>query len=98
MELRWSGAAKRDLLDIWHWRGRDNPDLGDKVISRIEIACARLTRFPHLGPAFPRMSTDTRKLSVDGYLVFYRVDADCIWLMRVVDQRRLLDLIQVEED
>lgn len=98
MELRWSSVARRDLIDNWLWHGRDVPERGDKVVSRIEDACARLVRFPYLGPPYPRMAADARKLSVDGYLVFYRIETGCVRLMRVVDQRRLLDLIKLESD
>jgi plasmid stabilization system protein ParE len=49
LALRWTNAARQDLLDIWAWRGRDHPDLGDAVLGRIEAACMRLTRVPHRG-------------------------------------------------
>jgi toxin ParE1/3/4 len=91
--LRWSNAARRDLLDIWTWRGRDYPERGDRALDRIETACRRLERFPHLGPPFPRITADARKLSVDGYLVLYRIDPDVVTIVRVVDQRRLIELI-----
>ncbi|HRO04381.1 MAG TPA: type II toxin-antitoxin system RelE/ParE family toxin [Terricaulis sp.] len=96
-ELRWSKAARRDLLEIWAWRGRELPERGDRVLDRIEAACMRLARFPELGPPYPRMAPEARKLSIDGYLAFYRVDADAIFIVRVVDQRRLLDAIGFEE-
>lgn len=91
--LRWSNAARLDLIDIWAWRGRDHPELGDQVLDRIEAACARLVRFPHLGPPFLRIAPDARKLTIDGYLAFYRVSDDAVSIVRVVDQRRLLEAI-----
>lgn len=98
LALRWSNAAKRDLLKIWAWKGRERADLGDRALDRIEAACLRLRDHPHLGPPFPRMAADARKLSVDGYLAFYRIDDDAILVVRVIDQRRLLDAIAFEDD
>lgn len=96
--LRWTPAARRDLLEIWTWRGRELPERGDAVLDRIEAACRRLIRFPFLGPAMPRIAPDARKLSVDGYLALYRITPETIEIVRVVDQRRLIAAIRFEED
>lgn len=96
--LRWSNAARRDLLDIWRWRGREHPELGDQVVDKIANACERLIRFPHLGAPYSRVALEARKLSIDGYLAFYRIADEAIHVMRVVDQRRLLEAIQVDEE
>lgn len=98
LTLRWSNAARRDLLEIWAWRGRDRQELGDQALNRIEAACVRLARFPHLGPPFPRVAPEARKLSIDGYLALYRIEPDAIFIVRVVDQRRLLEAIKFEGD
>ncbi|MCR6646361.1 MAG: type II toxin-antitoxin system RelE/ParE family toxin [Terricaulis sp.] len=97
LALRWSNAARRDLLEIWAWCGRERPERGDLMLDRIEAACERLTRFPYLGPAYPRIAPDARKLSVEGYLAFYRVQGDAIFVVRVVDQRRSLEAVSFDE-
>lgn len=76
----------------------EHQERGDRVLDRIQAACERLTRFPHLGPPYPRMAADARKLSIEGYLAFYRIDADAIFIVRVVDQRRLLESVRFEGD
>lgn len=98
LELRWTNAALRDLREIWLWRGRERPEWGDRALDKIEAACQRLTRFPHLGAPMPRMADDTRKLTVDRYLALYRVEVDAIVIVRIVDQRRLLEAIQFDDD
>jgi toxin ParE1/3/4 len=98
LALRWSNAARRDLLRIWAWRARERPELGDLALDRIETACTRLTRFPLLGPPYPRMAPNARKLTVGGYLAFYRIDVDAIVVVRVVDQRQLLEAVAFDED
>jgi len=98
LKLRWSNAARRDLLEIYAWRGRERPELGDQALDRIQTACARLSRLPYLGAPFPRVAPDARKFSIDGYLVLYRVDPDAVLVVRVVDQRRLLEAIAFDVD
>ncbi|MCC6789377.1 MAG: type II toxin-antitoxin system RelE/ParE family toxin [Hyphomonadaceae bacterium] len=58
--LRWSNAARRDLMEIWRWRGRQHPEAGDQILDRIEAACVRLIRFPHLGAPYQRMAPAAR--------------------------------------
>lgn len=96
--LRWSFAARRDLLEIWAWRGRERVELGDLALDDIQRACHRLLRFPYLGPAVPRLASDARKFSVGGYLVFYRVETDAIFVVRVLDQRRLIEAADLSGD
>ena len=49
------------------------------------------------GAPYQRMAPAARKLSIDGYLAFYRIADDAIHVMRVVDQRRLLEAIKLDE-
>lgn len=95
LALRWTEAARADLIDIWRWRGRERPELGDFALDRIVAACERLTRFPHLGPASPRIAPDARKLTIERYLALYRIESDGILIVRVIDQRRLLEALTV---
>lgn len=41
----------------------------------------------------PADGAGARKLSIDGYFAFYRIEPDAIFIVRVADQRRLLDAI-----
>ncbi len=97
LALRWTNRARQDLLDIWAWRGRERPERGDQALARIERACERLRRFPQLGPPMPRIAPNARKLSIDAYLALYRVDAEAVTVVRVLDQRRLLGPALFEE-
>ncbi len=82
-----SGLGAAAIIQNWAIRRSD----------RIATACARLVRFPHLGLPFPRVAEDARKLSIDGYLALYRVERDAVVIVRVVDQRRLLEAIGFDE-
>lgn len=96
LALRWTEAARQDLLAIWAWKGRELSERGDRALDRIEKACLRLRRFPMLGPAAPLIAAQARKLSVDEYLVLYRLETNDVVIVRVVDQRRLLDQLETE--
>lgn len=85
-------------MQILAWCGRERPELGDRALNQIEAGARRLVRFPQLGPVFPRIAPDARKLSVDRYLVLYRIDVERIFIVRVVDQRMLLEAIEFKED
>jgi toxin ParE1/3/4 len=97
-QLRWTKTAKKDLLDIWRWRGREYPERGDAILDAIETACARLQRFPYLGPALPRIAPDARKFSIENYLILYCVRDDELVIVRAVDQRRNLEAIAFDVD
>lgn len=94
--LLWTEAARRDLLSIWAWKGREVPERGDRALDRIEPSSQRLTRFPRLGPTAPHIAPGARKLSVDEYLVLYRIAEDSIVIVRVVDQRMLLERVETD--
>jgi plasmid stabilization system protein ParE len=85
-------------LEIWQWRARERQELADQVLDRIYAACTRLRRFPYLGPPFAQIAPQARKLSVDGYLALYRVDAEAVTIVRVIDQRRLLDDVEFSDE
>jgi len=67
-------------------------------MSQSTKSCERLTRFPYLGSAIPRIAPDARKLTIERYLALYRIESDAILIVRVVDQRRLLEALSMDEE
>ncbi len=88
--LRWSGAAKADLLEIWLYIAPENVNAADRQIAKIEQAVFRLGDFPRSAPARHDIGPEVRAITVGNYLVLYRViDAERqVDLMRVIDGRR----------
>jgi len=46
----------------------------------------------------PRIAENARKLTVERYLVLYRIEPDAIVVVRVVDQRVLLESIRFADE
>ena len=91
-------AARRDLFDIWVWRGRDYPERGDRLLQQIEKACLKLRRFPALGAPVSRLASDDRRMVINGYSVLYQFDRSTVTIIRVLDQRRLIEAGAFSDD
>jgi len=94
-QLRYSHAARQDLIDIWGFIGQNSPATADRVIDRVMEACQSLERFPGLGRARPEISVDARSLSVERWLVLYRQDQGKVHILRILDAARDLDRVRL---
>ena len=90
----YSPLAREDLLDIWVWIARDNPAAADRVWERLTQHAQRLATYPELGMARPDIGDDARSLTVERWLILYRVHADAVEIVRVMDAAR--DIRQME--
>jgi toxin ParE1/3/4 len=89
-----TAQAEIDLIEIWTYVARDNPDAADRLLDRIEDACVRLAETPHLGPARPDLAADLRYFVVGEYLILYRERGRNVEIVRIVHgARRLAGLI-----
>ncbi len=87
MLLDWTGPARRDMASISHFISRDNPAAADRLLDAIQKKAARLLEFPELAPRGGRRGT--RELIVHpSYRLVYRVDADTIFILRVLHTAR----------
>ena len=89
MRLVVTAQAEQDLLDIWAYIASANVPAADRLFDAIEAACAMLTDFPRLGPAFSP-SPALRYLSVGRYLVLYQALKGAVKIVRVVHGARYL--------
>ena len=83
--------AEQDLREAREYIAIDRPDSASRVIDCILDAIERLGRFPHGGPV-PRdgrlKRLGYRYLSVDDYLVFYKVIPRWVRIYRVLHAKR----------
>ena len=63
----------------------------------IDRACFALGAWPEYGKARDDVRAGLRSLSVSRYVVFYRVTKTAIAIVRVLDERRDVDVIFPEE-
>ena len=90
-----SVAAKADLEDIGDRIAQDSPRRAESFVEEVYDCCLRLAGAPKAFPLLPRYEAAGLRRRVHGnYLIFYRVEADRIFIVRVLhgamDYERLL--------
>jgi toxin ParE1/3/4 len=89
-EVRRTARAEEDLLDIWLYIAVDNPQAADRLVDRLDSACARLAAHPLSGPSREDIGAGVRHLVVENYLILYRYDGKAVEIVRILHgQRRL---------
>jgi toxin ParE1/3/4 len=89
--IRRTAQAEEDLIDLWLYIAQDNPGAADRLLDEIEDKFSLLAANPKLGPARPDIAEDCRYFPVGRYLILYRVMADGIEVVRVVQGSRHLE-------
>jgi toxin ParE1/3/4 len=88
-QLEWAPAAKRDVLDIWHYFADvASPELADTLLRNIERASTQLADHPFSGRPRGDISPGVRSILAHPYVIFYRVTASTIEIARVLHERR----------
>ena len=94
LTLDWSPEAEADLLVIWRWGAtRFSPDTADTHLRDIHAAALGLLEAPLLGHSRDDLRPGIRSRVVFPTVIFYRVGAHTIEIVRVVDGRRNLAAI-----
>jgi toxin ParE1/3/4 len=92
--LRRTARAERDLVDIWLYIGRHNPQAADRLLDVLEEKSLALARNPYIGMARNDIADGVRHFPVGNYLILYRALADGVEVVRYVHgRRRLRDLL-----
>jgi toxin ParE1/3/4 len=82
--------ASRDLDDIAEYFVETNVEAGERFFQKFNQKCQQLVIFPSSGKSYAEIRTDLRGVSLDGYIIFYRILEDGIEILRVVSGRRNL--------
>ncbi|MGA2496010.1 MAG: type II toxin-antitoxin system RelE/ParE family toxin [Roseiarcus sp.] len=91
LQLDWSPEAEADLLAIWRWGASHfSPEIADARLRDIDRAASSLTMFPEAGVARDQLVAGIRSVVVYPTVIFYRITAAAIEIVRVVDGRRNL--------
>lgn len=88
-DLRFTADSRRDLRSIVRYiENRWGERRRDKVAEQIRESLQRLAEFPDLGRARPEIGSELRSLSLQDYVIYYRVaDAD-ILILRIMHSKR----------
>ncbi len=83
--LIWSRDAEDDLLLIWRYGAKEwSPRTADDHERAIWRACLRLVENPYLGKERDELIAGLRSALADPHVVFYKISADAIEVVRVV--------------
>ncbi len=89
MKVIFSELAAKDLRAIAAWISSDRPIAARKVMRGLQIACAALARRPRAYQfAGDREAEGVRRAPFSRYLILYRVEADHISIVRILDGAR----------
>ena len=92
-KIKYSGSAIKDLEEIGDYIADKlkNPIAAFNTIGKIQDAVDRLADFPFIGTPLSskvEVEMDYRFLVCGNYLVFYRTEADSVFIDRVIYGRR----------
>jgi toxin ParE1/3/4 len=88
-----SEEASLDLAEITDYFLKVSVDAGDRFVSDFDRKCLYLTQYPLIGKRYGDLGDDLRGVRLERYIIFYRVYADRLVIVRVVNASR--DLKQI---
>lgn len=65
--------ASRDLSELSDYFAENSPEAGEQFFSEFNNKCRPLINFPSSGRSYAEIRPDLRGLSLEGYIIFYRV-------------------------
>jgi toxin ParE1/3/4 len=86
--LIFSPAANDDLDGIYSFIADDKPAAALRFVRRLRLRCSPLAKNPFVGEDCSELGPRMRRLSFDGYLIFFRVDGDSVNVMRFIHGAR----------
>jgi toxin ParE1/3/4 len=80
--------ASRDLNEIADYFADQSLEAGDRFFRAFNRKCQQLVAFPNSGKSYEAIRPGLRGLSLEGFVIFYRILDDGIEILRVVSGRR----------
>jgi toxin ParE1/3/4 len=80
--------ASRDLTEIADYFAENSLEAGERFFREFNRKCKQLVAFPNSGKSYAQIRPSLRGLSLDGYIIFYRVLDDGVEILRVISGRR----------
>jgi toxin ParE1/3/4 len=93
MNFRIAPQARQDLTDIWQFIAQDNPPAADQVTDAIKAHFRQIAERSESGRPRDELSPGLRSLTIRRYrryIVFYRLSADAVDIVRVLHGARNL--------
>ena len=89
-ELRYTWDAVNDLDSIFAYISDDNRSAATAILDRIEYTLLLLQDNPRIGAVLGASMelSDYRKIVVKPYIIFYRIDENILYVLRVLHNRQ----------
>jgi len=91
MKIVFSEEADSDLLHILTYLSERNRVVAVELANHFNARVESLAHFPFIGRDRSLLAKGLRSVVVGNYVVFYRVDEQRIFIVRVLDGRRDID-------
>jgi toxin ParE1/3/4 len=88
MELIIAPSAQVDLLSIWEYVSRRDIEKANALLDSFKEAFDLLVTFPEMGREREGSPRGVLSFSHEGYLVFYRLSANLVEVIRVLHSTR----------
>jgi len=86
--IEYSQAADEDLLSLHAYLAQRSPQIADRVIRQLDAKCRLLAESPGRGARRDRIRPGMRMGVLGKFLIFYRIDAAGIFIVRIVHGSR----------
>lgn len=80
--------ASQDLNEIADYFADNSLEAGERFFRAFNRKCQQLVAFPNSGKSYAAIRPGLRGLSLEGYIIFYRILDDGIEILRIVSGRR----------
>lgn len=84
MLVRWTAEAAADLEQITNYRFAKAPENAAQIVQAIYSTASNLTIFPLRGRSGKKPGTRELVVSSLPYIIVYRVDAEAIYITRIL--------------
>jgi plasmid stabilization system protein ParE len=92
--VRISGAAERDVDEIWRFIRQDSLENATTFLNQLERQVSTLETFPARCPLIPEnqlLGTQYRHLIFGDYRTVFRIAGGSVYVLRIIHSARLLD-------
>lgn len=83
-----SPECEEDLISIWCYIARDNPEAADKTLLELDEASEFLVTYPLAGKRRDEILPDLRSFPKNNYIIFYLPEEDGVSIVRILHAAR----------
>jgi toxin ParE1/3/4 len=94
-QVIWTEQAKTDLEEIVLYIARNSIEIAEIKYNELKLATMKLIDFPKSGRVIPELEEQNiftyRELIVSPWRIMYKVDAERIYILAILDGRRNIE-------